>query len=86
MAHRRTSSILLATAVVLVEDDMGSLYPARALLDSGSECNFMSEKLSQRLKINNREKVDVSVLGIGHAATRARQRIQTSIKSRASLF
>lgn len=86
MAHGRTSSILLATAVVLVEDDTGSRYPARALLDSGSECNFISETLSQRLNIHSREKVDVSVLGIGHVATKAKQRLQVAIKSRVSLF
>ncbi|XP_058827012.1 uncharacterized protein LOC131686993 [Topomyia yanbarensis] len=85
MAHGRSSNILLATAVVLIEDDTGARYPARALLDSGSECNFMSERLSQRLSIR-REKVDVSVMGIGHAAAKARQRIQATIKSRVSMF
>ncbi|XP_055542522.1 uncharacterized protein LOC129728133 [Wyeomyia smithii] len=79
------STVLLATAVLLVEDDHGNQVPARALLDSGSESNFISEKLSQRLKVD-RKKVDISVLGIGQAATRVKQRIQATIRSRISDF
>lgn len=85
VANRRTSKILLATAVVLIENEHGLRVPARALLDSGSECNFISEKLCQQLRIQ-REKVDVSITGIGNATTKAKHRVQATIKSRFSIF
>ncbi|XP_053686315.1 uncharacterized protein LOC128735856 [Sabethes cyaneus] len=81
----RASSVLLATAVVLVEDDEGRSIPARALLDSGSECNFMTEGLGQRIKIK-RQRSDVSVFGIGETSTRVKQMTTTTIRSRVSGF
>ncbi|XP_058816128.1 uncharacterized protein LOC131679415 [Topomyia yanbarensis] len=77
--------VLLATAVVVIEDDDGRHFPARALLDSGSESNFVTERLSQRLKVG-RQKVEISVLGIGQTATKVKQRILTTIRSRVSDF
>ncbi|XP_053685837.1 uncharacterized protein LOC128735375 [Sabethes cyaneus] len=84
-AMQLTSQVLLATAVVLVEDDEGNQIPARALLDSGSESNFISEHLSQRLKVD-RQKVHISVLGIGQASAKVKQRVQATIRSRVSRF
>ncbi|XP_055632599.1 uncharacterized protein LOC129773073 [Toxorhynchites rutilus septentrionalis] len=84
-AQRFSSSILLATAVVLIENCEGSWYPARALLDSGSESNFISERLCQRLKLK-RDEVDISVHGIGQAATKVHHRIHTAVKSRISNY
>ncbi|XP_065087288.1 uncharacterized protein LOC135709015 [Ochlerotatus camptorhynchus] len=52
-----SSKVLLATAVVIVEDDEGSQFPVRALLDSGSEmfgwvvCGGLTNP-SQGLSIN----------------------------------
>ncbi|XP_058827841.1 uncharacterized protein LOC131687764 [Topomyia yanbarensis] len=80
-----SSQVLLATAVVVIEDDDGRHFPARALLDSGSESNFVTERLSQRLKVG-RQKVEISVLGIGQTATKVKQRILTTIRSRVSDF
>ena len=40
---------LLSTAVVLVKDCHGRFIPARALLDSGPQFNFVTEDLRQRL-------------------------------------
>ncbi|XP_055528072.1 uncharacterized protein LOC129720607 [Wyeomyia smithii] len=84
-SQKRSTNILLATAVVLVEDDEGLQYPARALLDSGSECNFISEQLRQMLKVS-RERVDIAVLGVGQASTRVTQRIAATVHSRVSEF
>ncbi|XP_065092790.1 uncharacterized protein LOC135713588 [Ochlerotatus camptorhynchus] len=80
-----SSKVLLATAVVIVEDDEGSQFPVRALLDSGSESNFIAERLSQRLR-THREKVDISVHGIGHAATKVKYQITAMVRSRATAF
>ncbi|XP_053691478.1 uncharacterized protein LOC128739993 [Sabethes cyaneus] len=56
-AMQLTSQVLLATAVILVEDDEGNQIPVRALLDSGSESNFISEHLSQRLKVDRQKTI-----------------------------
>ncbi|XP_058449236.1 uncharacterized protein LOC131429202 [Malaya genurostris] len=85
MAQNRTTKVLLATAIVLVEDDNAVCHPARALLDSGSECNFISERMCQQMS-TSKEGVDISVLGIGQVSTRVRHRIQALIRSRNSSF
>ncbi|XP_038114647.1 uncharacterized protein LOC119768603 [Culex quinquefasciatus] len=77
-ATQAASQVLLATAVVIVEDDDGNRYPARALLDSGSESNFISERLAQLMKVT-REKVDISVLGIGQSGTRVKHKIHATV-------
>ncbi|XP_062537786.1 uncharacterized protein LOC134206107 [Armigeres subalbatus] len=84
-AQQFSSHVLLATAVIIVEDDEGSRFPARALLDSGSESNFIAERLSQRLR-TRREKVNISVLGIGQAASKVKHRIQAMVCSRITNF
>ncbi|XP_065072758.1 uncharacterized protein LOC135697100 [Ochlerotatus camptorhynchus] len=84
-AQSHTSQVILATAVVVIEDNQGSRYPARALLDSGSQCNFISEDLSQLMKVSS-EKVDVSISGIGQTGTRVNRKIQAVVKSRFSSY
>lgn len=44
------NQVLLSTANILIEDISGKLYECTALLDSGSQCNLMSESLSKKLK------------------------------------
>ncbi|XP_055543304.1 uncharacterized protein LOC129728864 [Wyeomyia smithii] len=85
VSGHRISSVLLATAVVLVEDDQGFRFPARALLDSGSECNFMTVGLAQKMKLKCR-RFDVAVCGIGESTSRVKQTTNTTIKSRVSEF
>ncbi|XP_062703992.1 uncharacterized protein LOC134286395 [Aedes albopictus] len=85
VSGNRMSSVLLATAIVLVEDEDGNRVPARALLDSGSECNFMTENLSQQLKVQ-RQRSDISVFGIGQASMKVKQKVIVTITSRVSGF
>ncbi|XP_055590993.1 uncharacterized protein LOC129743074 [Uranotaenia lowii] len=84
-ASQFRSRVLLATAVVIIEDDMGNQLPARALLDSGSESNFMTQRLSQRITVS-RNKVNVSILGIGQVATKVKQKVTAVVKSRTSEY
>ncbi|XP_055621994.1 uncharacterized protein LOC129765607 [Toxorhynchites rutilus septentrionalis] len=81
----QSSKILLATALVLIEDNCGLKYHARALLDSGSESNFVSERLCQRMRIS-RTKVDVSIVGIGGVATSVKHKVHATIRSRTSPY
>ncbi|XP_055589846.1 uncharacterized protein LOC129742027 [Uranotaenia lowii] len=77
--------VLLATAVIQLIDDQGTTHLARALLDSGSECSFITEALSQRLK-SRRTKVNLSISGIGQSSTHARCKLRTTILSRVTTF
>ncbi|XP_044248743.2 uncharacterized protein [Drosophila takahashii] len=45
------SQVILATAMVLVQDSLGSYRLGRALLDSCSQVNFMTEAFSQKLRL-----------------------------------
>jgi len=44
--------ILLATAIVDVKNKSGQYVPCRALLDSGSESSFITERCVQRLRLS----------------------------------
>lgn len=70
--------------VKLIGDD-GTEHTARALLDSGSECCFITESLSQLIKAT-RTKISVPISGIGQSSTYARYKIVASIHSRISSF
>lgn len=78
-------SVLLATAVVVLEDQFGNTSPARALLDSGSQMCFMSENMSQKLKFE-RSRETISVSGIGQSTEQCNQSIIARVKSRVSHF
>ncbi|XP_058827626.1 uncharacterized protein LOC131687552 [Topomyia yanbarensis] len=78
-------AILLVTAVVIVVDDSGSEHTARALLDSGSECCFVTESFSQRIKAQ-RKKVHLPIAGIGQSSTHARHKLSTTIRSRTGRY
>ncbi|XP_070162778.1 uncharacterized protein [Polyergus mexicanus] len=77
--------VLLSTAVILVRDDYGALRECRALLDSGSQSNFITKRCSKLLGIKP-ETINTTVLGISSSAINAAQQITTTIKSRTSTF
>lgn len=60
--------VFLATAQVLIYDAQGNAHVCRALLDSGSQSNIMSEELCNKLQID-KQKVSISVLGVNGAVT-----------------
>ncbi|XP_055543043.1 uncharacterized protein LOC129728619 [Wyeomyia smithii] len=74
------NKILLATAVILLVDGSGGEYPVRALLDSGSECSFITERVTQRMGIR-RVRVSIAIAGIGQSSTRVLPKIRSTIKS-----
>lgn len=75
------STVILFTALVKVQDNMGQYQFARVLLDSGSQSNFISESLCQRLSLN-RKKVNMPVSGIGQAVVNVRYTVSVNISSR----
>ncbi|XP_062713925.1 uncharacterized protein LOC134290748 [Aedes albopictus] len=62
----RDATVFLSTALVRVQDADGIGHFARALLDSGSQSNFVSEFLCQRLGLK-RNRINLPVSGIGQA-------------------
>ena len=59
--------------------------PARALLDQGSQSNFITERLAQQLKLK-RLRMSRPLLGIEAVAVTATSMVSTSIRSRVSDF
>lgn len=86
-AHMESSSphVLLATAMVLVRDNSGSYKLGRALLDSCSQLNFVTDEFAQRLNLQ-RVKKSVEVSSIGNSSTKVKHNCSTNIKSRITDF
>ncbi|XP_055919381.1 uncharacterized protein LOC129951309 [Eupeodes corollae] len=73
--------VLLATAIVQIKSSSGEFIPARALLDSGSQVNFITEELSQRLRLRKEER-SLNLIGIGKANTTVHKKVHAVVKSR----
>ncbi|XP_037928917.1 uncharacterized protein LOC119663378, partial [Teleopsis dalmanni] len=87
-SHLNMSSaeqIILATALVLVKDSSGSYQVGRALLDSCSQVNFITEEFSKKLSLA-KHKHRLHVSSIGSSLTNIKYQTFTSIKSRHSNF
>lgn len=80
-SQKRQTTVLLATAVVLFVDDNGTEHAVRALLDSGSECCFVSERFLQSVSIC-RKKVSIPISGIGQSTVNAKFTVLSHIRSR----
>lgn len=78
-------TVLLATALIDIIDDEGTKHTGRALLDSGSECCFISERFSQRMKVQ-RKNIRLPISGIGQSATHARTKFTSRIQSRIGAY
>ncbi|XP_017486125.1 PREDICTED: uncharacterized protein LOC108374651 [Rhagoletis zephyria] len=85
LVSQSTRRALIPTALVLIKDKYGSFQTARALLDSCSEINFITEELAKRLQLgfqrNNQE-----ISGIADVRTNLRFSVKTVIKSRVSSY
>ncbi|XP_062538799.1 uncharacterized protein LOC134207095 [Armigeres subalbatus] len=76
-----SSSVFLSTVVVVIRDYNGGKQLARALLDSGSQVNVMSERMCQMLKLKRRT-ICVPITGVGQAESMAKHAVTTTITSR----
>ncbi|XP_052901583.1 uncharacterized protein LOC128309250 [Anopheles moucheti] len=84
-AQSEDEMVFLETAIVYILDDYGRQHEARALLDSGSMSNFVSEALARKL-MTTRTKVNVSVSGIGKAIQHVRGSITATVRSKTQHF
>ncbi|XP_038106731.1 uncharacterized protein LOC119766322 [Culex quinquefasciatus] len=75
------TTVFLATAVIRVLDVHGRYQQARALLDSGSQSNFVSESLCQKLGLKRR-RINLPICGIGQATVNVHYSVQLAFASR----
>lgn len=71
---------LLPTALVEVKDAIGTWHKARVLLDSGSQSNFITEELSNKLNLKKLQS-DTNVVGIGKGKIGIQHMVNLVLKS-----
>lgn len=72
--------ILLSTANIKVQDKFGNFHSCRALLDSGSQSNFITQDLCNLLGLKH-TKINLTVTGINHATSNLTHKIDLNLKS-----
>ncbi|XP_076624584.1 uncharacterized protein LOC143343501 [Colletes latitarsis] len=77
--------ILLSTAVIHIKDSNGRFHPCRVILDSGSQSNFLTEKITQKLNLAKRS-TNAPVLGINQITSNLTAMVSTQIRSRVNKF
>lgn len=82
---RDSNHVLLSTAVVKVRDYKNIWVPGRALLDSGSQSNFITEEFAHRLGFRL-ERSKINVKGINQQVYHAFKAVNLSITSRFDSF
>ncbi|XP_062556599.1 uncharacterized protein LOC134221424 [Armigeres subalbatus] len=78
-----TKHVLLATAVVGVEDVTGVIHQCRALLDSGAMANFLSERVADVLRLP-KSSVNIPVIGVNGMKSGAKFKVQAAVRSMAT--
>nr|XP_049467011.1 uncharacterized protein LOC125908346 [Anopheles coluzzii] len=80
------STVLLSTVVLNITDRAGVSHPARALLDSEAQSNFITGRMAQFLELP-RKLINLPLSGIGGSTrSNVRHSIETTIHSRCSSY
>lgn len=79
------TQVLLSIASVLVRDGTGNLHVCRALLDSGSQSNFITRDCAAKLNLTPRAIV-TNIGGIGESVVNSSQQACAVIQSRLNKF
>lgn len=80
-----SSQVLLSTVVVKLKCFDGRFIEARALLDSGSQSNFMSTRICDLLNIRP-QKIEHIVKGVGQTITHVNKRVNVDMSSKNNEF
>lgn len=83
--HNPHPTVFMLTVVLRIVDVYGKEHFARALLDSASQPNLMSDRLAQLLRLR-RQKANVLIHGIGEKPEHATDSVSTKILSRKNNF
>ncbi|XP_029163718.1 uncharacterized protein LOC114936567 [Nylanderia fulva] len=78
---RDVTHVFLATAIIYIRDSHGNPHECRALLDSGSQSNFITKNFCERLHLTHKT-IDLKIKGISNTPISAIQTIQATIESR----
>lgn len=78
---KQPAQVLLSTAIVYIENNAGQKIEARALLDNGSQSNFISRTLCDKLNLPKR-KIQLSIGAIAQAVTHISAATSATISSR----
>ncbi|XP_018311205.1 uncharacterized protein [Mycetomoellerius zeteki] len=79
------SRVLLSTAIINAKDCQGKQQTCRALLDSGSQSNFVTEELVLRLGLQTRS-IDISIVGVNNSCSKIKKITQVQLSSRYYAF
>lgn len=71
---------ILSTAMVYIYDKHNQPVLCRALLDSGSQSNFLTKDLQNKLQLHT-HKINMPIVGITSAVTNISESVKTKIKS-----
>lgn len=83
--HASGESVMLATAIVLINDISGVPKRCRALLDSGSQINFITDACAQSLKLS-RTSCHLPIVGINSRRSMAQKLEPVLMSSRFKNF
>lgn len=76
---------LLSTALILINDKKGHAHECRVLLDCGSQSNFITKSLANRLGLKQ-ETISMPVVGINQVSTNINKSVTVEISSRLNGF
>ncbi|XP_018401738.1 PREDICTED: uncharacterized protein LOC108778911 [Cyphomyrmex costatus] len=79
------SKIFLSIAIVTVYDDQGQPHGYRALLDSGSQLNFITQNLASKLGLNCRA-INMSICGVAEGTFGSKEITNVSFRSRINKY
>lgn len=83
LSDSTATTVLIATALVIVRDNRGFEHTVRALLDSASQSNFITSDCCQRLGLNVNTRSACSVVkGIGGSSKHIRGSVKLKFYSR----
>lgn len=77
---KKVIHVFLATAIVLVRDNLGVYRKCRAVMDSGSQVNFISRGFAKRLQLPSKRMM-LPISGIGSSSIQASSSIDIHLKS-----
>ncbi|XP_052567476.1 uncharacterized protein LOC128093775 [Culex pipiens pallens] len=80
-----SKQVLLATAVVDLSDASGVTHKCRALLDSGAMVSFVSERMSDVLRLRKKY-VNVPVVGVNGSRSTVKYQISVKVMSKATNY
>ncbi|GBP01323.1 hypothetical protein EVAR_66461_1 [Eumeta japonica] len=74
------NNVFLATAIVMIKNNFGTFVPCRAILDSASQLNFISNRLLEQLQLKAKKSF-TSISGIGNGNFLADKSTSILVKS-----